>query len=181
MEKAIVLVDGSNAAAMFRELRWKPDWKKFHTIMCGLYSVQRCFYFSAIDLLDPRNPSKMMEMLGYNGWTIVSKSAKHMFRNGQPIVKGNMDIEMAVEMCRFTTMMDVSRVVLLTGDGDFTYAVKYCQQQGQRVTLVNSLKSRLCSRELRMQANEFIDIQSMEEEIKLAIDLRNIPKQRRPA
>ncbi|MEM7122290.1 MAG: NYN domain-containing protein, partial [Pseudomonadota bacterium] len=77
---------------------------------------------------------------------------------GRRKIKGNMDIELAIDMLEMAEFMD--HAVLFSGDGDFRSLVEAVQRKGTRVTVVSSLKTQppMVADDLRRQADNFIDI-----------------------
>jgi hypothetical protein len=73
-------------------------------------------------------------------------------------VKGNMDIELAIDALELAPYID--HVVLFSGDGDFRSLVDALQRRGLRVTVVSTISTQppMIADELRRQADEFIDI-----------------------
>jgi uncharacterized LabA/DUF88 family protein len=77
---------------------------------------------------------------------------------GRRKVKGNMDIELAIDALELAPYID--HVVLFSGDGDFRSLVDALQRRGLRVTVVSTVSSQppMVADELRRQADEFVDI-----------------------
>jgi uncharacterized LabA/DUF88 family protein len=86
-----------------------------------------------------------------HGFRIVSKEIKRL-PGGE--IKANFDVELAIDVLSMADRLDV--VVLITGDGDFTYLVERLQARGLRVEV--SAFPRNTSRNLRLAADEFYDI-----------------------
>jgi uncharacterized LabA/DUF88 family protein len=84
---------------------------------------------------------------------------------GRRKIKGNMDIELAVDAMRLADNLD--HVVLFSGDGDFRSLVEALQQKGRRVSVVSTLVSRppMVADELRRQADQFIDLSELRAEV----------------
>jgi uncharacterized LabA/DUF88 family protein len=59
---------------------------------------------------------------------------------GRRKVKGNMDIELAVDAMELAGRVD--RIVLFSGDGDFRSLVEAVQRRGVYVTVVSSISCR---------------------------------------
>ena len=61
----------------------------------------------------------------------------------------------------------LDHVILITGDGDFRALVAAIQQRGRRVSVVSTLQTRppMVADELRRQADQFIDLADLEEQI----------------
>jgi hypothetical protein len=58
-------------------------------------------------------------------------------------------------------------VVIFTGDGDFRALVASLQQRGRRVSIVSTLQTQppMVADELRRQADQFIDLADLEDQI----------------
>src|SRR5206468_7521857 len=78
--------------------------------------------------------------------------------SGRRKVKGNMDIELAVDAMELAEHVD--QMVLFSGDGDFRPLVQAVQRRGLRVTVVSTISSQapMIADELRRQADVFIDL-----------------------
>ena len=77
---------------------------------------------------------------------------------GRRKIKGNMDIELAIDVMEMAEHLD--HVVLFSGDGDFRRLVEAVQRKGVRVTVVSTIKSSppMVADELRRQADDFIEL-----------------------
>jgi uncharacterized LabA/DUF88 family protein len=84
---------------------------------------------------------------------------------GRRKVKGNMDIELAVDVMRLCDSLD--HIVLFSGDGDFRSLVEAVQGRGRRVSVISTLTTRppMVADDLRRQADQFIDILQLKDEI----------------
>src|SRR5262249_61432615 len=76
---------------------------------------------------------------------------------GRRKVKGNMDIELAVDAMEIAGSID--HMVLFSGDGDFRSLVEAVQRRGVRVTVVSTISTQppMVAAELRRQADIFPD------------------------
>ena len=77
---------------------------------------------------------------------------------GRRKIKGNMDIELAVDAMEMAENLD--HMVLFSGDGDFRSLVEAVQRRGVRVSVVSTITTQppMVADELRRQADEFIDL-----------------------
>jgi uncharacterized LabA/DUF88 family protein len=93
-------------------------------------------------------------------------------------VKGNMDIELAVDAMELAEHVD--QIVLFSGDGDFRSLVEAVQRRGVRVTVVSTISSQppMIADELRRQADVFTDL--VELQSKLGRDPSERPAPREP-
>jgi uncharacterized LabA/DUF88 family protein len=94
---------------------------------------------------------------------MVTKPAKEFTdQSGRRRVRGNMDIELAVDMLEMAAHVD--HVVLFSGDGDFRKLVEATQRKGVRVSVVSTIKTQpaMIADELRRAADNFIDIADLQ-------------------
>jgi uncharacterized LabA/DUF88 family protein len=80
-------------------------------------------------------------------------------------VKGNMDIELAVDVLDLAPHLD--HVVLFSGDGDFRRLVEAVQRRGVRVTVISTIRTQpvMVADDLRRQADAFLDLADLAEHI----------------
>jgi uncharacterized LabA/DUF88 family protein len=96
----------------------------------------------------------LIDWLDYNGYTVVTKASKEFINaSGRRKLKGNMDIELAVDAMELAAHVD--QIVLFSGDGDFRSLVEAVQRCGIRVTVVSTISSQppMIADELRRQAD----------------------------
>ena len=84
---------------------------------------------------------------------------------GRKRFKGSVDIELVVDMLTLAPRLD--HIVLFSGNGDFRRAIEAIQCQGVRVTVVSTVKSSppMVSDELRRQADQFIELADLQNDI----------------
>ena len=120
----------------------------------------RAFYYTA--LVEDQEYSSirpLIDWLDYNGYAVVTKPTKEFVDSiGRRKVKGNMDIELAVDAMEMADHID--HMVLFSGDGDFRSLVEAVQRKGVRVSVVSTVTTQppMVADELRRQADEFIDL-----------------------
>ena len=103
---------------------------------------------------DPGEPverQRFVEPFVRHDYRIVTKPMKR-FADGS--VKGNFDVEMALDMVTMADRLDV--VSIVSGDADFARAVELLQTQGVRVEVVAFSGS--TSIEMRALADQYIDV-----------------------
>ncbi len=109
----------------------------------------------------------LIDWLDYNGYTVVTKPTKEFVDNsGRRKIKGNMDMELAIGVIEIADSID--HIVLFSGDGDFRSLVEAVQRRGRKVTVVSTLSTKrpMIADELRRQADHFIELSSLREEIR---------------
>ena len=166
-ERVGLFIDGSNLYAAAKALNFDIDYKRLLKHFATRGHLVRAFYYTA--LMDDAEYSPLrplVDWLDYNGYTMVTKPAKEFTdATGRRKIKGNMDIELAIDMLEMADRLD--HIVLFSGDGDFRRLVEAVQRRGVRVAVVSTVKSNppMVADELRRQADTFIDL----EKIKSAI------------
>jgi uncharacterized LabA/DUF88 family protein len=108
----------------------------------------------------------LIDWLDYNGYTMVTKPTKEFTdASGRRKIKGNMDIELTVDAMELAEYLD--HVVLFSGDGDFRTLVESLQHKGKRVSVISTMNTQppMVSDELRRQADQFVDLADLEEQI----------------
>lgn len=167
-EKLGVFIDGANFYSAARGLDLELDYKRFLTWLRKRGQLVRAVYYTALvegeDRFSPIRP--LVDFLDYNGYTIVTKPAKTFTdRDGQRRIKGDMDVDIAVDALEAANYLD--HLVLCSGDGDFRALVEALQRKGVRVSVISSLKSDppMISDDLRRQADAFIDLADLADAI----------------
>ena len=159
-ERIAVFIDGANLHSSARALGSDIDYRKLLEIFSNSARLVRAFYYTALFEVEDHAPLRpLVDWLEYNGYTVVTKPAKEFTdAMGNRRVKGNMDIEIAIDMIEMARKLD--HVVLFSGDGDFRRLVEAVQREGSRVSVVSTLRSSppMAADELRRQADEFIEL-----------------------
>ena len=120
----------------------------------------RAYYYTALVEDQEYSPIRpLIDWLDYNGYTMVTKPTKEFTdAMGRRKIKGNMDIELAIDVLEMAEHLD--HVILFSGDGDFRRLVEAVQRRGLRVSVVSTIKSAppMVADELRRQADDFIEL-----------------------
>ena len=123
-------------------------------------NVVRAYYYSAVLDTEEYSPLKpLTDWLAYNGYNLVTKAAReYTDSTGRRRVKGNMDIELAIDMMETASRLD--HAILFSGDSDFRRLVEAVQRQGVRVSVVSTVRSSppMIGDELRRQADQFLEL-----------------------
>src|SRR5205807_9990478 len=130
-------------------------------------SLPRALYHTAVtDDQEYSSIRPLIDCLDYTGYSVVTKATKEFVdQAGRRKVKGNMDIELAVDAMEIAGHID--QMVLFSGDGDFRSLVEAVQRRGVRVTVVSTVTTQppMVADELRRQADEFVDIVQLQSKI----------------
>jgi uncharacterized LabA/DUF88 family protein len=166
-ERIALFIDGSNLYNAARALGFDIDYKRLLELFAEQGRLVRAFYYTA--LLDDQEYSPirpLVDWLDYNGYTMVTKPTKEFTdAQGRRKIKGNMDIELAIDVLEMATHCD--HVVIFSGDGDFRRLVEAVQRRGTRVTVVSTVRSQppMVADELRRQADNFVELQGLADQI----------------
>jgi uncharacterized LabA/DUF88 family protein len=159
-ERIALFIDGANLYATAKSLGFDIDYKRLLKEFQSKGRLLRAFYYTA--LVEDQEYSSirpLIDWLDYNGYAVVTKPTKEFVDSmGRRKVKGNMDIELAVNAMEMAPFID--HMVLFSGDGDFRSLVEAVQRKGVRVSVVSTVTTQppMVADELRRQADEFIDL-----------------------
>ncbi|ANF54429.1 NYN domain-containing protein [Brevundimonas diminuta] len=166
-DRIALFIDGANLYSAARALNCDLDFKKLSQRFTGEGRLIRAYYYTAVIEGEEFSPIRpLVDWLDYNGFTVVTKPVKrYVDAQGHSRTKGNMDIEIAVDMLELAPRLD--HAVLFSGDGDFRRLVQAMQAKGVRVTVVSTVKSQppQISDDLRRQADAFIDLADIVNEV----------------
>ena len=180
-ERLALFIDGSNLYAAARALGFDIDYKRLLEIFSTRGRLIRAFYYTALLEDQEYSPIRpLIDWLDYNGYTMVTKPAKEFTdANGRRKIKGNMDIELAIDMMEMADKLD--HIVLFSGDGDFHRLVQAVQRKGVRVTVVSTIRTQppMVADELRRQADNFVELQELMPQISRVVAHREPATQAR--
>jgi len=179
-ERVALFVDGANLYATAKTLGFDIDYKRLLGLFRQKCQLVRALYYTAIaEDQEYSSIRPLIDWLDYNGYSMVTKPTKEFTDSmGRRKVKGNMDIELAVDAMRLAEQLD--HVVIFTGDGDFRALVQALQEKGKRVSVVSTLQTQppMVADELRRQADQFVDLADLEQVI---CREQSVPRQAPPS
>ena len=159
-ERTILFIDGANLYSASRNLGFDVDYRNLLEYFRRQAHILRAYYYSALLETEEYSPLKpLTDWLAYNGYTLVTKPAKEFTdAAGRRRVKGNMDIELAIDMLELAPKIE--HAVLFSGDADFRRLVEAVQRRGVRVSVVSTIRTSppMVADDLRRQADQFIDL-----------------------
>ena len=162
-EKIALFIDGANLYAASRSLGFDIDYRKLLGSFQKRGYLLRAYYYTA--LIEDQEYSSirpLIDWLDYNGYKVVTKPAKEFTDSlGRRKIKGNMDIELAIDAMEQSGVVD--HLVIFSGDGDFTTLVEALQRKGRKVSVVSTMATQppMIADDLRRQADHFIDLMSL--------------------
>lgn len=167
-EKVAIFIDGSNLYSAARALDFDIDYRLLLECVAAHGRLVRAFYYTALLEDQEYSPIRpLVDWLDYNGYTMVTKPTKEFIDpSGRRKIKGNMDIELAVDLLQMSENLD--HAVIFSGDGDFRRLIEAVQYKGLRVSVVSTMHTQppMIADELRRQADTFIELTDIREHIK---------------
>mgnify|MGYP002641848182 FL=1 len=164
-ERLALFIDGHNLYAAAKALGFDIDYKLLRSEFVRRGKLVRAFYYTALLEDQEYSPIRpLVDWLDYNGFTVVTRPAKEFIDSmGRRKVKGNMDIELAVDAMEMADRID--HMVLFSGDGDFRPLFAGMQRKGVRVSVVSTIRSQppMIADELRRQADNFIELEELKD------------------
>jgi uncharacterized LabA/DUF88 family protein len=159
-ERLALFIDGANLYAAARSLGFDIDYRRLLEVFAQRGRLIRAFYYTALVEDQEYSPIRpLVDWLDYNGYCMVTKPTKeYTDAFGRRKIKGNMDIELAIDVLEMADKTD--HIIIFSGDGDFRRLVEACQKKGVRVSVVSTMRSSppMVADELRRQADNFIEL-----------------------
>ena len=166
-ERVALFIDGANLYATSKALGFDIDYRRLLKEYNTESRLVRAFYYTA--LVEDQEYSSirpLIDWLDYNGYAVVTKPVQEFTDSmGRRKVKGNMDIELAVDAMELAPFID--HMVLFSGDGDFRSLVEAMQRKGVKVSVVSTVTSQppMIADDLRRQADVFLDLADLQAKI----------------
>lgn len=178
-EKIALFIDGANLYAAAKALGFDIDYRKLLKAFQSRGYLLRAYYYTA--LIEDQEYSSirpLIDWLDYNGYKVVTKPAKEFTdSSGRRKIKGNMDIELTIDAMELADTVD--HFVIFSGDGDFRSLVDALQRRGRKVSVVSTLSTQppMIADDLRRQADHFVDLKTLRDEIGRDPSERPAPRQ----
>ena len=129
-ERVALFIDGANLYSAARALGFDIDYRRLLKVFREKGRLVRAYYYTALVEDQEYSPIRpLIDWLDYNGYTMVTKPTKEFTdAMGRRKIKGNMDIELAIDVLEMAEHLD--HVILFSGDGDFRRLVEAVQRKG---------------------------------------------------
>ncbi|MEM6626430.1 MAG: NYN domain-containing protein [Pseudomonadota bacterium] len=164
-ERLALFIDGANLYSAAKTLNVEIDYRKLLDEFRRKGRMMRAYYYTALVENDDYSPIRpLVDWLQYNGFKVITKAAKEFTDpTGRRRVKGDMDVEIAVDALNLAAHLD--HIVLFSGDGDLTRLVQALQEKGVRVSVVSTVKTSppMIADDLRRASDDFIDLVDLAE------------------
>src|SRR5262245_22825014 len=166
-ERVALFIDGANLYAAAKTLGFDIDYRRLLDLFQTSCRLVRAYYYTALVENEEYSPIRpLVDWLDYNGYTMVTKPTKEFVdAMGRRKIKGNMDVELAIDMLEMADHID--HVVLFSGDGDFRRLIEAVQRKGLRASVVSTIRSQppMIADELRRQADRFLELADLADRI----------------
>ena len=163
-EKAALFIDGANLFFTQRHLGWHIDFARLMHYFMSRYQVAQARYYVPYPEPSSEDQAAFNRVLMTHGFEIISKPVKKIVNKdtGEVIMKGNLDIELAVDAMLMEHLYN--RFILFSGDSDFLPLLRALQLKGKTVSVYSTRG--ISSRELFSGLDiDFHDLSVMEAEV----------------
>lgn len=151
--RVAVFIDAANILYSQKSMGWEVDYKKLSKFLTKNFEIVYLGFYVGV-FKENTGQKKFLDILENCGFTIVSKPIKYINMPIGKVLKGNLDIEMALDMINLLDQYDVC--FLFSGDSDFDVVLKQIRGNGKRC-IVFSTKGHI-SIELIRSSNKYFDI-----------------------
>lgn len=132
--RVAIFIDGANLFYSALQMGIEINYSRMLQCLVGESRLLRAYFYTGVDRTNEKQQNFLLWMRR-NGYRVVTKDLVQ-FPDGSR--KADLAVEIAVDMMKLVGSYDTA--VLVSGDGDLTYAVNAIGYQGVRVELV-SLRS----------------------------------------
>ncbi|RVP95379.1 NYN domain-containing protein [Sinorhizobium meliloti] len=141
-EKIVLLIDGANLFAAAKALGFDIDYRKLlEAFRKRAYLLRANYYCALMEDQEAATIRPLIDWLDYNGYQVVTKPVREFTDSlGRRKVKGNMDVELAIDALEMSKTAD--HLVIFSGDGNFTSLVVALQRNGRKVSVVSTMATR---------------------------------------
>lgn len=162
-----VFIDASNLWEAQKSKARLLDYEKLSKWLQEIYEPSDflIFYYTAY----PKNGTRKYSLDGRHrfytylkkglGMKVRKKELKRIIQENTVIEKGNMDVEMTIDIMHFIKNYDIA--LFFSGDSDFLELVSYLRRRGKYVYTYSSKNN--VSVEMRTGSNGYTDILEIEE------------------
>jgi uncharacterized LabA/DUF88 family protein len=167
LERLGLFIDGANLHGTARALGLEMDFKRLLTMLREHGRLVRANYYTTLieDEEEYCSIRPLIDWLDYNGYSTVTKPVRLSTDPDGRRARGKIDVELAVDAMRLQRGLD--HILIFSGNGDFTRLVSALQELGKRVSIASTLATNppMVSDELRRQADHFIDLVDLKDQI----------------
>ncbi|MBD1843545.1 NYN domain-containing protein [Cyanobacteria bacterium FACHB-63] len=131
VDRVAIFIDGSNLFYAAMQLGLEIDYSKLLGYLVGGRRLLRAYFYTGVDPHNEKQQGFLLWMRRH-GYRVVTKELIH---NADGTRHANLDVEIAVDMLELARYCNT--MILLSGDGDLTYAVNTIAYRGVQVEVVS--------------------------------------------
>ena len=137
-ERVAIFVDGANTDKSMEALGWRLDWKRTLEFFVPDTTFTGASYYTTDYLSNEDDRKAFHDFLSHSGFTVHTKPVVTIrdTETGEIRVKGNVDIELALDMVASSDTFDVA--ILFSGDNDYKRVLEILRNKGKRVYVVST-------------------------------------------
>lgn len=161
LKTAALFIDAENLYFIQKGLGWEIDLAKVYAFFEARYYIYNAFYYTVVDPSSENYTEKnqFLDTLSPLGYTIRKKIIK-IIKAGERIVKkGNLDIEIVLDMFNTKDLYQVA--ILFSGDSDFDRALELLRTYGKEIIVISSRG--FVAKELINAADKYYDLQDLQQ------------------
>ncbi|MFM5891384.1 MAG: NYN domain-containing protein [Dolichospermum sp.] len=156
--RVAIFIDGLNLFQTALQLGIEIDYVKLLCSLTKTSRLLRAFFYTGLDIGNERQQGFLLWMRR-NGYRVFTKDMSVVVDNYK---KPNLNVEIAVDMITLAPYYDTA--ILVSGDGDLSYAVNAVSSMGARVEVIGLQTT--TSDYLIDVADEFTDFDSIKQYLK---------------
>lgn len=154
--RVAVFIDAANILYSQQTMRWSVDYIKLMHYLTSKADISLVrFYYGRI--YENEGQTRFFEILGQAGYSLCTKPVKYIETKQGKILKGNLDIELAIDMIELKSTYDTA--VLMSGDSDFEVVIRKLHEANKRVIAISSRGH--ISREIARGADKYIPLECL--------------------
>lgn len=153
--KNAAYIDGANLHKGVGVFSWKFDYKKFRVWLREKYNVEQAYLF--LGLVPEYND--LYTRLQEYGFVLVFKEVIYD-REGK--IKGNCDVDVAVNMMRDSFENTFDKALLVSSDGDYASLVKYLMEKEKMGAILSPHTLKKCSILLKRTGAKIVFLEEKE-------------------
>lgn len=151
-KKKIAYIDAANIILALKSIYLEVDFLKLKIFLEDKFRLDEVYYFTA----DLEKLKESISSLRENNFNVITKSI--YFENHK--TKANCDVEISHHITKHVENNEVSEIILLSGDGDFSMLLDYAKDKNVEVKLMPANKK---STSKILKSKKFLKIFFMEE------------------
>jgi uncharacterized LabA/DUF88 family protein len=156
-DRVAIFIDGSNLFYASSQLQIEIDYVKLLSFLIQGRRLLRAYFYTGTDQSSERQQGFLLWMRR-NGYRVVTKDLLQLADGSKT---ANLDVEIVIDMITLAPHCDT--LMLLSGNGNLTYAVNAVSYKGAQVELV-SLRS-MTSESLINVVDRYTDLATIHHEI----------------